>query len=147
MIQIFPFNYQHNLIASHAHEIRRKVFVVEQSVESTQEFDQYETFCQHYLAYFENRAVGTARWRETDQGIKLERIAVLPQYRCNGIGAILLKHLIEDVKIHNKCIYVTAQLHMCKWFEKNGFVLEGDEFIEVGIPHRKLVLPGWPSFA
>lgn len=144
MIQIFPFNYQHNLIASHAHEIRRKVFVVEQSVEPTQEFDRFETCCQHYLAYFENRAVGTARWRETDQGIKLERIAVLPQYRNHGIGTILLKHLIEDVKIHNKFIYVTAQLHMCAWFEKNGFALEGEEFIEVGIPHRKLILPGWP---
>ncbi|MCC6385423.1 MAG: GNAT family N-acetyltransferase [Bacteroidia bacterium] len=145
MIQVFPFNYQHNLIAAHAHEIRRKVFVIEQNVQPDMEFDDHETRCQHYLAYHDNRAVGTARWRETEEGIKLERFAVLPQYRNKGIGTILLKHLIEDVKFHFKPIYVTAQLHMCPWFEKNGFEITGDEFIEVGIPHRKLIFPGWPA--
>lgn len=145
MIQIFPFNYHHNIIASHAHEIRRKVFVVEQNVKSDMEFDAFETQSQHYLAYCDNRAVGTARWRETPHGIKLERFAVLPQYRGMGVGKVLLMHLIEDTKIHNKTIYVTAQTHMYKFFENAGFRLIEGEFTEVGIPHYKLIYPSWPQ--
>lgn len=145
MIQIFPFNYQHNMIAAHAHQIRKKVFVIEQNVNPDMEFDCFETQCQHYLAYFENRAVGTARWRETMDGIKLERIAVLPQYRNKGIGKILLMHLIEDVKIHNRPIYVTAQTHMYLFFEKCGFQKLEGELTEVGIPHYKLVYSSWPQ--
>ncbi len=144
IIQIFPYNYQNDLIANYAHEIRRKVFVIEQSVAAHLEFDEFETCCQHYLAYYENRAAGTARWRQTSEGIKLERIAVLPAFRSRGIGAAILKHLIEEVKRYFKPIYVTAPLAVCGWFEKQGFVIVGNEFIEAGIPHRKLVLPGWP---
>lgn len=143
MIQVFPFNYQQNFIATHAHEIRRKVFVLEQHIQQDLEFDQFEPECHHYIAYLGNRAVGTARWRETPDGIKLERFAVLPQYRNKGIGRVLVNHLIEEVKPLKKPIYVTAQTHMYEFFEKTGFVLQAfaGEFIEAGIPHYKLILP------
>lgn len=145
MIQIFPFNYQNNFIASHIHEIRRKVFVLEQKVRPEEEFDQYESICHHYIGYLDNRAVGTARWRETESGIKLERFAVLPDYRNKGIGKVLLEHLMHDVKLLNKPIFVTAQTNMYKFFEKSGFVLQEGEFIEAGIPHYKLIFPNWPA--
>lgn len=145
MIQVFPFNYQNNFIASHVHEIRRKVFVLEQNVRQEMEFDQFEPVCHHYIAYLDNRAVGTARWRETAEGIKLERFAVLPPYRNKGIGKVVISHLIQDVKPMHKPIYVTAQTHMYEFFEKVGFVLLPGEFIEAGIPHYKLILPDWPS--
>ena len=138
MIQIFTFNYQNNFIASHAHEIRRKVFVLEQHIEPQLEFDEHEHSSHHYIAYLDNRAVGTARWRETEEGIKLERIAVLPQYRNRGIGTVLIKHLIELAKPFNKTIYVTSQTYMTDFFERAGFVLQAGEFIETGIPHCKL---------
>ncbi|MFI5220104.1 MAG: GNAT family N-acetyltransferase [Bacteroidia bacterium] len=141
MIQIFPFKYHNNFIASHAHEIRRKVFVLEQHVQQNLEFDEHEPQCHHYLAYLDNRSVGTARWRLTDEGAKLERIAVLPQYRNKGIGTVIVNHLIEDARAHNKTIYVTAQTFMYEFFEKMGFVLQPGEFIEAGLAHYKLILP------
>lgn len=87
MIQIFPFKYHNNFIASHAHEIRRKVFVLEQHVEQDLEFDEHEPQCQHYLAYLDNRSVGTARWRITDEGLKLDG---LPYFRSTGIKELEL---------------------------------------------------------
>lgn len=58
---------------------------------------------------------------------------------------MLVKHLIEEVRVHNKTIYVTAQTFMYEFFEKIGFVLQPGEFVEAGLAHYKLILPDQPA--
>lgn len=141
MIDIFPINYKEKNIAELIHEIRKKVFVIEQNVNPWEEFDEHEDHCHHYLAYYKNKAVGTARWRVTESGIKLERFSVLKEYRNQGIGKALLDKLVHDTLSLNKSIYLHSQTHTANFYERYGFVKTGEIFVEANIPHIKMYLP------
>ena len=67
-------------------EIRKKVFIMEQNVPEDVEIDQYEDTSNHIIALIDDRFIGTARWRKTENGIKLERFAGLKEKRGLGIG-------------------------------------------------------------
>ena len=75
--------------------IRTQVFVEEQGVPETLEHDEYEALSSHFLVFDQKKAVATARWRRTKDGIKLERFAVLPNYRGKGIGKFLVQYTSE----------------------------------------------------
>lgn len=121
-------------------EIRRIVFVEEQKVESYDEFDEFELTSTHYLCLLENMPVATARKREINGKIKLERFAVLPQYRRKGIALRLLNHILEEIKNFEGEVYLHAQLHAVPLYEKGGFIKTGPLFFECNIPHFKMVL-------
>ena len=71
-----------------AFTIRKKVFVEEQKVPENIEWDEFEYSANHVLAYIQDKPAGTARWRRTQKGMKLERFAVLPEFRFCGVGKI-----------------------------------------------------------
>lgn len=121
--------------------IRRKVFVEEQNVPEEEEWDEFEHLSKHYLATYQNFGVGTARWRATLTGdIKLERFAVLKDFRGKGIGAALVQALLSDVPVREGVkIYLHAQLSAKDFYLKYGFVPEGEIFSECDILHVKMV--------
>lgn len=118
--------------------IRREVFVKEQSVPLEIEMDDYDETAIHILAFLSDMPVGTARWRETDQGIKLERFAVPGPFRGKGIGKSLLMFALDRVK-EAKQVYLYAQLNVVPFYEKYGFTCVGHDFYEAGILHKKMV--------
>lgn len=121
-------------------EIRQKVFVEEQKVSRDEEYDEYENSSEHYLLSVNNEPAGTARWRFTPDGIKLERFAVLPQFRNQGSGSFIVNSVLADVLPHNKKIYLNSQVSAMNLYRKAGFVEEGELFYEAGIPHYRMVL-------
>ena len=121
-----------------AFDIRNTVFVKEQNVDPNIEIDNNEASAFHYLAYDKNTSVGAARWRNTSEGIKLERFAVIKSYRGKGVGTEILKAVLDDVD-KSKVIYLHAQIQSVPFYEKNGFVRIGEEFIEAGIKHYKMI--------
>lgn len=138
MIRVDTVNSQQQL--DEAFEIRREVFVEEQAVPADEEYDEYETSARHFLAFDEHsRPCGTARWRFTLKGIKLERFAVLQSARGKGVGAALVKKVLEDVgaqpETAGKTCYLHAQVTAMPLYAKFGFKPEGDEFLECGIRH------------
>ena len=124
--------------------IREQVFVLEQQVPREAENDQYELTARHYLATCEGVPCGAARWRVTDQGIKLERFAVLQPYRNRQVGAELLKAVLEDVLAAHagKKIYLNAQLPAVNFYKRHGFETQGDMFSECDLLHYKMVYRG-----
>ncbi len=138
LMDVFPINYNEKHIAELVHEIRRKVFVVEQHIDPMIEFDTHENISQHYLAYYKNKAAGTARWRETEHGIKLERFSVLKEYRNSGIGRMLVDRILADVIPTGKKVYLHAQTTTVRFYEKAGFKVTGELFYEANIPHYKM---------
>ena len=78
--------------------IRTEVFVLEQKCLPSEEFDELDAVAQHYLLFDNELAVCTGRFRKTDKGIKIERIATLSQYRGKGYATVLLNHLMEVAK-------------------------------------------------
>lgn len=118
--------------------IRQTVFVEEQAVDPELEYDEFEDTSTHFIALVNGIATGTARWRKTPNGIKLERFAVLAEYRSNGIGDALIKTLLNDLPSTDK-VYLHAQLRACSLYRRNGFKEEGDQFEEANIQHYKMV--------
>jgi predicted GNAT family N-acyltransferase len=82
--------------------------------------------------------MGTARWRKTDKGIKLERFAVMPTARKKGVGAAIAKQVLQDIisEYPEKItIYCHAQVSALAFWESQGFVAEGEVFYEANIAH------------
>ena len=134
----------------HAFAIRREVFVDEQHVSADDEYDEFEPTSRHFLACINDQPTGTARWRRTANGTKLERFAVRKDCRGNGLGKLLVMSVLNDVFRQDADpageIYLNAQLTAMPLYAGFGFVAVGPEFDECGIMHRKMVLPAkhWP---
>ena len=122
----------------HAREIRKKVFIMEQNVPEDVEIDQYEDTSKHIIALIDDRFIGTARWRKTENGIKLERFAVLKEKRGLGIGKELVRFILEQINTE-PVIYLHAQDHVISFYKKLGFYSVGDHFYEGGISHQKMI--------
>jgi predicted GNAT family N-acyltransferase len=134
MTEVKRFSFYDRELAEQAFAIRRKVFVEEEGVDPDLEYD-HEEEAQHYLLLLNGKALATARWRETEKGIKLERFAVLPEFRNRGLGGIILKEVINDVMPLGKAIYLHSQLRAVPFYERHGFVKEGEIFYEAGMGH------------
>ena len=147
MIHVLPVADPASLDVAFA--IRRTVFVEEQNVSAEEEYDEYEATSTHFLAYADGVPCGTARWRRTANGIKLERFAVLSAYRGMGVGKALVRAVLDDVfrqplretADHTEQIYMHAQLTAMPLYAGFGFVSVGPMFEEAGILHYKMVLP------
>ncbi len=135
MIKIIEFSNVEKLLFSKALDIRKRVFVVEQNVPPEHEYDGFENESHHYLLFFDDVPIATARWRNTKKGIKLERFAMLQEYRNKGIGSELLQRIMKDVSSLGKKIYLHAQIKAVSYYERVGFVKKGDVFVEAGIEH------------
>ncbi|MFC3417186.1 GNAT family N-acetyltransferase [Algoriphagus hitonicola] len=127
-----------------AFKIRREVFVDEQGVNPEDEYDEFEEESVHFLASKDGIPVGTARWRFTEYGIKLERFAVLKEARGKGVGEALVSAVLRDIMVHpeaqGKKRYLHAQLQAVPLYAKFGFQKVGDMFEECAILHYKMEL-------
>lgn len=148
MIDIIPISGPADLDVAFA--IRRQVFVEEQHVSADEEYDEFEVSSVHFLARADATPCGTARWRRTANGIKLERFAVLKAYRGRGVGKALVQTVLNDVFSQQPQrgtaeptgqIYLHAQLTAMPLYAHFGFAAVGPLFDEAGIRHQKMVLP------
>ncbi|NOZ75246.1 MAG: GNAT family N-acetyltransferase [FCB group bacterium] len=131
-----------NIISSEeleiAFSIRHRVFVEEQGVPESLERDQWEATSTHILVRWEKTAVGTARYRKTGAGFKLERFAVLPEFRHLGIGKALVGYILNQLP-NSASVYLNAQEKVVEFYRKLGFRPVGKRFIEAGIVHQKMI--------
>ena len=118
--------------------IRREVFIKGLNIPEYLEIDSNEESSKYILAKVDGKSVGTARWRKTDEGMKLERFAVLNDYRSIGIGTMMTKFILNQLK-NSKLIYLNAQESAISFYEKMGFKPIGPRFKEVNIEHQKMI--------
>ncbi|MEH6502656.1 MAG: GNAT family N-acetyltransferase [Cycloclasticus sp.] len=124
-------------IGTFAKPVRLAVFVSEQGVPSSLEIDPLEHIYQHFIVFdAEQKPIATARM--SDDG-KLGRMAVLKAYRGQGVGRLLLEAVCQQaisMGIHS--IYCHAQTGATGFYQKNGFLTQGEAFEEAGISHIKM---------
>lgn len=122
-----------------AFAIREEVFVIEQEVASDEEFDEFEDESHHFVALdSEENPIGSARWRKTNNGVKLERFTVKKSLRGKGLGSKIVKAVLDDLtdKVDKGTyLYMHAQLDAVPLYTKFGFKKKGDQFDECGIMH------------
>lgn len=118
-------------------EIRRQVFVDEQAVSREEEFDGLDSGCLHFIARYDDRAVGTARMLLSKGEAKAQRVAVLPAARRSGVGQRLMSAL-ESEASERGCarVILHAQTRSVSFYEAIGYTAEGRIFVEAEIPHR-----------
>lgn len=122
-----------------AFQIRTNVFVEEQAVAKEIEYDGFDDEAVHFLLFRNQIPAGTCRIRETKEGFKLERLAVLKEFRGKGIGAELMEHMMNEVLPSDKKIYLNSQADVIDVYKKFGFRIVGSMFFEAGIEHYKMV--------
>ena len=120
-------------------QIRKEVFVKEQKCDPRDEYENEEDST-HFLLIDDNTPVATARYRQTKNGIKMERFAVLKEMRGKGYGLLILNHMINDLSNNKLIKYLHAQVQVVGFYEKVGFKKIGEQFDEVGIMHYKMIL-------
>jgi len=118
--------------------IRKKVFIEEQKISEEIELDDDQVNAISVCAIMNEMYVGTARYRETSSGIKLERFAVLNNYRGQGIGKALVKFMVDKIDGKKK-IYLHAQEAVVDFYLPLGFEKINARFYEAGIPHWKMI--------
>ncbi len=123
-----------------AFKIRHKVFVIEQKVDPALEIDGLDEECDQFLVYYESRPIGTARVRYLDSNeAKIERMAILKEFRGKNIGSELLKFIMGYLKNKRiKTAVLNAQIHAKKFYGKFGFKGEDAVFKEAGIDHVEM---------
>mgnify|MGYP003481875103 CR=1 FL=1 len=119
--------------------VRRRVFIEEQGIPESEEWDDIDPLARHLLALAEKcDAVGTGRLEPTG---KIGRVAVLPQHRGTGVGGAVVSYLVNQAtELGFTKVYLHAQTAALAFYERLGFRAEGPVFDEVGIPHVRMTL-------
>ncbi len=120
-------------------QIRRKVFIEEQKVPEKLEWDEYDKTSLHILALnHHQQPIATGRIKPDGQ---IGRMAVLREYRHQGIGTEIIKALIEYAKQQGyPNIYLHAQTSAIPFYKHFGFTEYGNEFLDANIPHQSMHL-------
>ena len=139
-IELIKFSFSDTNLFEKAHNIRQVVFCEEQKVSTKEEFDNLDDICDQYLLKYDDEYVVTARKREVDDSIKLERFAVLKSHRKLGLASKILKFVLDDIKNTNKTVYLNAQIEAMPLYAKFGFEKVGEQFVEADILHYKMIL-------
>lgn len=118
-----------------AQKVRIEVFVIEQNVPVELEWDEGDEVSTHAVAYDEQgQPVATGRLLPDGH---VGRMAVSQSLRGKGIGKQVLIALLEQARQDgHKELVLHAQTHAIPFYERQGFISEGEEFIEADMPHR-----------
>lgn len=119
-------------------KIRYEVFVEEQKVPEELEIDDLEEQSHHVVLYQDDQPLGTARIYHQGDGVyKIQRVAVLSTQRGHGLGAQLMQACEQKIQqLQGTKMILGAQLQALPFYEKLGYIVEGPEFMDAGIPHR-----------
>jgi predicted GNAT family N-acyltransferase len=123
--------------------LREKVFFGEQGVSREEEFDGLDDESTQIVAVDESGVIATCRLRDHGEGAwKLERMAVEQRLRELGVGSRLLAGA-EDVAREGGAreMLLHAQRRAEPFYASNGYVSEGETFMEAEIEHVRMRKP------
>ena len=125
--------------------IRAEVFIGEQRVPVELEWDDLDDVATHFLIYLDDQPIGCARVipgkfnHAAEHRAYIGRMAILKPYRNRGFGESLLKSLVDYCRHQGFAeIVLHAQCHAINFYQRLGFVPEGDIFMDAGIEHRTM---------
>lgn len=118
-------------------DIRMDVFVREQAVPPEEELDAYDETATHFLMRDETeKPTATARLVNKGATAKIGRVAVVQKERGKGIGLTLMQAVLDEARRQGfEEAVLDSQTYAIPFYERLGFMAEGDEFDDAGIPH------------
>ncbi|AEV29198.1 putative acyltransferase [Sphaerochaeta pleomorpha str. Grapes] len=125
---------------SECQAIRKTVFIEGQDVAPEIDLDGLDTSCAHLLLLLGEKPAATLRIRKTAEGTKLERVAVLQEFRGHNYGKLLVQCALA---LSEPPVYIHAQVPSEGFYKNLGFTVEDPTiFYEANIPHRTMF---WPN--
>ena len=124
-------------------QLRVQVFVVEQDC-VYQDIDGKDQSALHILGYEGSKLVAYARVFKPGDYFKraaIGRVVVAPESRRKGLGKAIMEAAMNASKTHFKTenVAVSAQTYLLKFYKELGFQPIGEEYLEDGIPHLKMI--------
>ena len=100
----------------------------------------YDLGSLHWVAKDADQVIGCVLFHpETEKSGRLLQMAVTPSLQGKGIGRDLVRALERDVKARGfEEITLHARGEKIGFYERLGYEVYGDPFVEVGIPHRHM---------
>ena len=129
-------------LGEHASAVRSSVFVHEQGIPADRVWDDADETALHVLAYNGlGQPVAAARLVKTGNGTsRLGRMAVTKVLRGSGLGRALLHALLDAARQRgDTCMLLHAQRSAEGFYQRAGFVPQGQAFTEVGIEHIEML--------
>ena len=80
--------------------------------------------------------------RDNEEGIKLERIAILKEFRGRHLGKLLIREGIRAVRMSSLegPIYIHAQQQAASFYASLGFIENGEHTVEANIDHTTMFI-------
>ena len=119
---------------------RAQIFVVEQNI-NYNDMDNIDYKSLHCFLEEDNKIIAYLRaFLKDDNRVKVGRVLTLNHK--NGYGRMLMEKSIDTIKQTFNCnkIWIDAQKHAVGFYEKFGFEMVSDEFLEEGIVHISMAL-------
>ncbi len=117
--------------------VRKQVFIIEQGIDPKDEWDEHDEDAVHFVT-FGTTAVPTGTCRLTEEG-QLGRLAVLPAYRHQGYGVMLLNRAVKVAReMGVRKVFLNAQIDVQTFYEKQNFHSDGKVFLESGKMHIRM---------
>lgn len=121
--------------------VREAVFMNEQGVTESEEWDGHDDSCIHFLAGNTTAPAGCARLMPKGDTAKVQRVAVMPEHRGTGLGRLIMLAVLDHAREAGFArIILDSQTHAVAFYERLGFTAYGPEFDDAGIPHRSMRL-------
>lgn len=123
-----------------AFAVRIAVFVDEQQIPREEELDEHDSSAIHCVGYLKDAPIAAGRLVVNDGYGKIGRMAVLKEHRGAGYGAMVLEALEREGAVRGvREFRLSAQLSARGFYDRLGYVGDGDIYDEVGIPHIAMV--------
>ena len=121
-------------------DLRVEVFVDEQGVDPGEELDDLDAESSQIVALHESDVIATCRLRYLEEAVcKLERMVVKRRCRKQGVGASLVAGAEAEAREHGASTMVlNAQRRAEAFYAANGYVAEGETFLDAGIEHVRM---------
>lgn len=121
--------------------IRREVFCKEQKISEEEEFDELDKKALHVIISEKGKKLAVGRLVKEEDYFKIGRIAVLKEFRGMYYGDFVVRMLVDKAfQLGAKEVHISAQTYAIGFYEKIGFKVEGEEYMEAGIPHIPMKL-------
>ena len=126
---------------SHIRNIRKSVFNTELGILESELFDKHDETCDHFLIFDGKKIVGSVRIRSMNTSIRLERMAILKEFRTKNYGKNCILQIKEYYSAKNISQIILDSIYSVRGFYKKcGFIEEGEIFQRVGIDHIRMSL-------